>query len=257
MKLRLLVLFLVFSFSVSAETLRALSPAEEVLNKAVADRMNYLEHRYHIRFDRAAFKGATFGIPAEHDQTFEAEYVPGESRIYVNRSFVFWFVRTKVCFGERAFEGVPQFSRSQKLLTILDHELGHFWADHVSRKIGNGAWPSPYNFSELSWDQQCGLRVLTEGVAGYFSYTTPDYNRKERAKSFPEESDAKYWYGRGGQVAFYAGGYWLVRPILQRFREKGVEYIVTHPFYFEDGDARQAAKEYQRTALAELGKKRK
>ncbi|MDO8504721.1 MAG: hypothetical protein Q7S36_02600, partial [Candidatus Liptonbacteria bacterium] len=159
--------------------------------------------------------------------------------------------------GEHAFEGAPELNWDSELMVLLDHELGHALADQVSRRIGNGTWPDTKMYSKLIWHKRYGAKILSEGIGGYFGYIAWESEGKRGEKSLPARSDDNYWHSDDGADSFYDGGYWLVSPIIRRFGEKGLEYLVTHSFEFPDGNARKAAKEYQKRALNELGKKKK
>lgn len=252
MKFRLLLPVLIFAFSVSAETAKTFSSPEESLRQAASDRMDYLEGRYGIKFDRKVLKGIFFGIPSEDDPTTRAEYVPSEGSIYMHLGYIFRFTQNRVFLGECAFKGDPQLNRDPALLFLLDHELGHALADQVSRRIGNGIWPPMDEYSKFGRYKRYGRRIISEGIAGFFSYSAWELRKSKGENSLPEESDLDYWRSDEAQGAFYDGGYWLVKPILEEFGEKGLGYLMIHPVEFPDGNARKAAKEYQKRALAEL-----
>ncbi len=254
MRLRVLVPIFAIAFSVSTGNAQIFPSPEESLNRAVMDRMNYLEKLHGIKFERGAYCGARLGIPKEDNQSLMAEYVPDDGAIYMNPRFTLQLTRVAFYLGERAFLGSPKLSKSPFFVVLLDHELGHVLADHISRRIGNGVWPNHAELWISSWDTICGTRIVAEGIAGFFGYSTTEYKREKAEKSLPVESDVEYWRSDESTESFYAGGYWLVEPILRNFGEKGIEYLVTHPFDFADGRARQAAKEYQKKALVELGK---
>ena len=255
MRLRVLALVFALAFSVSSGIAQQTFPSpEESLNRAARDRMDYLEKLHGIKFERDVFCGARFGIPKEDNQSFLAEYVPNDGSIYLNPRFTLQLTRVAYYLGEHAFEGSPKLSKSPFFVTLLDHELGHVLPDHISRRMGNGVWPDNDKLRKSSWGTICGARIVSEGIAGFFGYSTTKYDRKKAEKSLPAESDVEYWLSDASTESFYAGGYWLVEPILRNFGEKGIEYLVTHPFDFQDGRARQAAREYQKVALAELRK---
>lgn len=256
MKFRLLVPILVFALSASAETVKTLSPTEEALRQAVADRMDYIEHRYGVRFDREMLCSVTFGMP-DGDTPIRAEYVSGERAIYINQKFTLQFLAIQYYMGEHAFEGAPELNWDSELMVLLDHELGHALADQVSRRIGNGIWPDGKERAKLVWHKRYGVKILSEGVGQSFGYIAYAEEGMKGEKSLPKKSNEEYWKSWEGLDSFYDGGYYLVEPIIRNFGERGIIYIVTHPFDFPDGRARQAAKEYQKKAFAEIGKKGK
>ncbi|MDO8504718.1 MAG: hypothetical protein Q7S36_02585 [Candidatus Liptonbacteria bacterium] len=258
MRFRFLVPALVFAFFVPAGAAKAVSLADESLRQTAMAQINYLEHRHGIKFDRKAFRGATFGIPPGVHPGFRAVYIPGEGSIYVARNFTFRSARPEIYFEESDAKKMRGVRSANNLPIVLRHELGHAFIDQVSQRIGNGIWPAnETDMKKYDWYRTYGTRILSEGSAGFFGYGTPEIDRTKGELSLPAESDHDYWLSNSANEALYAGGFWLVEPILEEFGERGLEYIVTHPLDFPDGRARQAAKEYQKRALAELGKKEK
>jgi hypothetical protein len=258
MKLRFLVPILVFALSASAETAQTLSFTEEagkVLNEAVSDRMNYLEGRYHVKFSRELFHGATFGMPPWGLPDNLAEYDPIEGYLYLNPSFTLRFLEARDNFCKQAFRGTPGLNRNAKLIRLLDHELGHILADHVSRRIGNGIWRDRRTFKLIPLHRINGSKVLSEGIAEFFGHDPLEFKRSRGANFLPVGyNEDSFWLTNQGVECAYAGGYWLVAPVLRNFGERGVAYLVTHPLDSPDSNLRRAAVEYQKKALAELGK---
>lgn len=257
MKPKLLTLALILAFSSRTLTAQVLTAqetevAEEALSQAAVDRMNYLESVHGIKFDRTEFCGAYLGIPEGEDRSFEGEYIPNKGSVYLNSRFTLQLTRVGFYLGERAFLGVPRLSKNPFIVVLLDHELGHALADHVSRRIGNGIWPNHEKLRKSAWHTICGTRVVSEGIGEFFGYSVTDYKKKKNGRNLPVHSDIQYWNSDGSMEGSYTGGYWLVEPILKKYGERGLEYLVTHPLDFPDGKTRQAAKEYQKKALAEL-----
>jgi hypothetical protein len=88
----------------------------------------------------------------------------------------------------------------------LDHELGHYYPDKLSKSIENGPWPI------IPADVKTpGLLRISEGIAEYFAITmnnTADYKRNHK------------W------TVWYPEGYDLVKPIIDKYGRKGIEYLI-------------------------------
>jgi hypothetical protein len=89
----------------------------------------------------------------------------------------------------------------------LDHELGHYYPDKLSKSIGNRPWP----IFAGDFNPPPGLLRVSEGIAEYFAITmnpTADY------KKYHKES------------VWYPEGYDLVKPIIDKYGRKGIEYLI-------------------------------
>ena len=253
MKFRLIfaILALAFSFSAFAAGTEKTAPlAKTPLRLAAEHRMDYLEKRHGIKFDREALKDIRFGIPEGHEQTNQAEYDQNVQVIYVNTNFLAIFVKARILFGDSSFRGNPKFYKKEtaQFMSLLDHELGHALADQIARRAGKTMWPVLC----------CGERVISEGIAEFFECEKPEPEVKSGDDYFPAEGRVNFWDSNAGKRAIRVGGHWLVRPILEKYGGKGIEYLVTHKFDPpENGNMREAAKEYQKKALEELGKQEK
>lgn len=100
----------------------------------------------------------------------------------------------------------------------LAHELGHYYADKLHERLGKGDWPQ-YS-DEKSANDVC-IKIISEGIAEYFerceSYQSDDFKDEE----WPQEH-TEFWKDR---VA-YAGGYHLVKPIIDKHGKRGISYLI-------------------------------
>ena len=258
MKLRVIPLILPLLFSVSCASTGTETLIENAdLRRAVEARMDYLENLYHIKFDRGEFKGAFFGIPREWEKKLLGKnilgtYIPGRQSIYISEDFIPRMKSARSSAGEKAFSEDQEWSYDREFVTLLDHELGHVYADQVSRRIGNGSWPP----ATRTWGKHCGMSTMSEGIGQFFGYFPIDGGKKGM-ESFPEKMSIFGWYrnyGSNRRNVFPIGGYALVAPILERFGQKGLEYLLTHPVDFKGGRMREIATEYLKKAFKELEK---
>lgn len=133
---------------------------------------------------------------------------------------------------------------------LLDHELGHMLMDQVSRRNGLGPWFTEQRFQASTDAEKLGMDILSEGTAVYFQrLDSPrdDSGLSERAFPANREEQALYTY----KMIAFDGGYWLVRDVLNRYGERGLVWLVAHPFIATD-DMRAAAVAYRARALREL-----
>jgi len=224
---------------------------------AFALREHVLEHRYGILFDAFWVPRVTFGTPAftERSQAMysDAWYEPSTQSFLLNPS-----LRSEpVDLARIACDtvvGEAFLSQRYKLRELVDHELGHVLSDQLSRRFGYGAFMSMAEWDALPWDEKVGKKILVEGIATYFGNTSVAREWPDLRALLPQ-SRTDYVWQCCDQWIIYDGGQWLVRPILERFGERGLGYLLGHPFTFLDGDVHTAAIEYQSQALKELGGK--
>ena len=105
---------------------------------------------------------------------------------------------------------------------LIRHELGHFYTDKLSENIGNGDWPRKEK-KEIDWIRN---RLVAEGVAEYFARKSN--GEKDAFEDFqwpktPEE------FKNGGYSICYDGGFHLVKPVIDRYGKKGIEYLICNP----------------------------
>lgn len=110
---------------------------------------------------------------------------------------------------------------------IIRHGLGHFYVDKLSESLGNGSWP-PDDKDNIDYVRK---RLVFEGIGEYF-----------RRKSFNEKDNFKdsQWpktieeFEKDAKSLYYTGGYHLVKPIIDKHGQKGIEFLITVPPEKED-----------------------
>jgi len=96
--------------------------------------------------------------------------------------------------------------------------------------------------------------MLTEGIGVYFASTSVLRAPNDTLLyGLPQSRDDYVWSCCDGFIIF-DGGHSLVRPILERFGERGLAYLMGHPFVFPGGNLREAAVRYRARALEELAR---
>jgi hypothetical protein len=148
------------------------------------------------------------------------------------------------------------------LRSLVDHELGHAYADLVSRQVGNGPWPDRKRTGNTKDPYRLiASRIVSEGIGGYFERASVIFKgdivasdmRLGPMRGILMFRSGRYVFlGMEGQDFVYTNGYWLVKPILDVDVRRGVEYIVTHPFVMQHGRFVESAQAYQAQALRAL-----
>lgn len=143
----------------------------------------------------------------------------------------------------------------EEVSELLDHELGHELMDQVSRRSGLGPWFTEQRFQASTDAEKLGLDILSEGTAKFFQrLDSPrdDSGLSEQAFPASHEQQALYTY----RMIAFDGGYWLVRDVLSRYGERGLIWLMAHPFVAAD-DMQAAAMAYRARALQELSHSKK
>jgi hypothetical protein len=218
--------------------------------------VEYLERTHGIAFEKRWSPTVVFGMPEpfqmSESQTFEACYEPGTERFF----FVPRYAEMEASpddFKKDTLFGKSDTSLLAAARFVVCHELGHAYADQVSRRMGLGQWP----LDEFG-DTKSGLLVdmLAEGVGEYFGKSI--MSDKTEIEMFVEDLERDDFSPAEYERAAYDGGYWLVRPIFETFGvEKGTEYMVSHPIPLVENSIRQSAYAYWETAFRELSASRK
>jgi hypothetical protein len=118
---------------------------------------------------------------------------------------------------------------------ILAHELGHAYANQLSLAIGNGNWPDFSSFEDTSegvW-KFVGLKLVSEGMADYFSKVLGEV--KDDFLDSEWERLANDPYNTTFPEAVRAG-FHFVKPILDKYGEQGMMYLIKNPPIVENMD---------------------
>ena len=142
--------------------------------------------------------------------------------------------------------------------SIIDHELGHILMDRISRRNNCGPFYRRTFYYLLSVSQQYGLKTLAEGVGHYFRrFHYPD-DTILSPYNFP--STLKTLYALSGLGERYMkiitedGGLWLVNDVLDKYKERGLLWLIRHPLTLDTNNMRAAAVAYHNRALEELAR---
>ena len=101
---------------------------------------------------------------------------------------------------------------------VIDHELGHFYMDKLNESEGKGDWPT---IKTLANNPGSGL--ISESIAEYFAKTTNNEEDKFNDADWPETIFD--WTPNDT----YDGGCHFVKPIIDKYGQKGIEYLMENP----------------------------
>jgi hypothetical protein len=111
---------------------------------------------------------------------------------------------------------IEPFEYKRETKRVLAHELGHFYADKLSEKTSEENWPTL---------NSAGTRLVSEGIAKYFERAitgrTDDFNDNE----YPQGENVQNG-GFSDQRVIYEGGGHLVKPIIDKYGKKGINFLI-------------------------------
>ena len=111
--------------------------------------------------------------------------------------------------------------------STLSHQRGHWYANKLSKSIGNGNWRSEIkSFIQELFHNIKGNKLISEGIATYFERKTD--GKPIEYLSYTDFK--KYFKGDSTDVnIYYDVGYALVAPILDEGIDRGIELLIKNP----------------------------
>ena len=103
---------------------------------------------------------------------------------------------------------------------IINHELGHFYADKLCENLIGMDYPQKNSDNEMDIE----VKLISEGIAEYFERAINNKEDDFLDIEWPKDPE-DFWDIR----IIYSGGYHLVKPILDKHKEKGIEYLIFNP----------------------------
>lgn len=231
------------------------SASAQSLEEAMPICIKNLECKLGIYFDNAWKPIIRYeipnGMPVEEAQNFEACYYPAEQVFFFHPRYEGIVFPSGTFFADSLF--LPfDTSLSAQIRMATYHELGHAYADQVSRSMGLGMWPKEEWFAGDSVKKELLIDMLSEGVAEYFGRAF--LRDRSETEIMPEEWEVEFTPLQYEHLS-YEGGYWLVRPILDACASEGVRYIVSHPIDFFGQSIKNSVFLYWENAFKTLRKK--
>lgn len=108
----------------------------------------------------------------------------------------------------------------------IHHELGHSYSDGASERLGRGDWPNYYHNTHLS----LSINIISEGIAEYIAAEMTSKKDKFTDLKYPRRLSGFYRIdGTLKNPLLKEGGRHLVKPIIERYGEFGIEYLMFNP----------------------------
>lgn len=207
--------------------------------------------------------GIEFRIPDRYEKnphSFTALYDDKTKSLVFHPKFVDVSVRPIILMSDaREYPEVLDRASRQSykdlnfIREVLAHELGHFYVDSRMRAEFPKSWiATRYQSEEPLGPEDLGLVVVQEGIGEYFSSKVID-----RVSYFGNSSWQREWDIQDlrtpsvWRFLAYEGGYALVKPVIDKYGEKALDYFITNPLKF-DIPSLENAIAYQEQALKEL-----
>jgi hypothetical protein len=209
--------------------------------------MKFQEKKFKISYrsiPRLKFASLPSSLSDGSYVVLEGMYVPDEDTIYLNN----FYKECEVPLLPKnledlnglfllGYKSVSDTSRCNpaNVRAILAHELGHAYVNQLSLAIGNGNWP---DFSSLEggpeglW-KSAGLKLVSEGIAEYFSKALGGVKDDFSGSEWERIANDPY---RTTYPDAVRAGFHFVKPILDKFGERGMIYLIKNPPVVKDMD---------------------
>jgi len=223
---------------------------KKVWEKVMYFRMKKIEEKTGLKFAENFFPQIQFGLPDIIADSKNA------GACYYQKTHSFWIKENNktLCWAELVGDSAILDSNLQR---IFDHELGHALVDQISHRVNGHVWPdsSLQMWNSLSYSDRLGRILLAEGTAEYFNRVLSG-DTFMYAEILPNSGDELSFSNSFMWSWRYYGGYWLVRPIIDKYGENGIVYITNHPLKIKENRIRDACIVYQKKALKVLSRKK-
>jgi len=217
------------------------------LTAQVSTRLDSLEQRYQISFPARSSWTVRLGLPdfkpASRKALTAAAYLV-ESQTIALQPYLFWPHQ----YTDSLRLNLYQQLNPGGLSTVIDHELGHLYADQVSRASFGRPWPV-YPDSNARPLEFYGQRILSEGIGEYFGRGPMSGPHADVWWVDRIVHPSLYVVSTLSDVMVYEGGYSLVAPLIARFGMSAtIRYIITHPLVITNNRLRRAVIRWRQQA---------
>jgi len=137
------------------------------------------------------------------------------------------------------------FNSTADVKRVLDHELTHFYCDGIKEQVLG----QNYHIFEVNYfipEERIANQLINEGIAKYVE----NKMNGEDNDPFPFEEWPTEIKGFSNRV-IYEGGYALVRPIIDKHGEKGIQFLL---FNHLTPKELYTPEEYQEKILTDIAK---
>ena len=173
----------------------------------------------------------------------EFSYEHGDDILGAHSNGTIWlYLRPMVTPENNVWDKIKNAINKDKTFdvrSILDHELGHLYYDTTLRKtLGQDYSVLCGGFTHIIGD-----RFVSEGIAEYFETRM---GVKHEGDKFALRSDFEK-----------NEAYQFVKPIIDKYGEKGIKYLVEHPFLSPHCEDPIYLSKYQKAAMEQLSQESK
>ncbi len=163
-----------------------------------------------------------------------ASYCPITNEIYLSPSLFHqknncacnccYFDLTDASFNPHARVYLQKYT----LKYVLHHEIAHFYTDTLSERLNKKNWPKDIFTRRISAHYYI-RDMFSEGISEYFARSITDPSREDTFHDDAWPQTVEEFNDHAAFVNFrYNGGYHFVRPILEKYSAKGIEYLVQY-----------------------------
>lgn len=239
MKIFLVMLTMLVTILTSGQSLNSDSK-EKCWEQAMLVRKNAIEKKFGMKFNNGWIPKMEFksSDTISHEIIFyDGRYIKETGSFRINKKF-------RDANIPSIGDTITKLADSISLL--IDHELAHALIDHISYRLNGKTWPVGSSFYSR-WEV-LQVRILTEGTADYFKNMMSG-DTTSSIENLPNNLESSLWQTN---MWIYNGGYFVVKPIIEKYGQKGIEYLITHPLFLVSYDVQSSCVEYQKNALKEL-----
>lgn len=212
---------------------------EDQWEKAFCLLIKVLEKRFGVPFDTTWYPRVSF----VYGQHYAAQY----SQTSHSFTITHWYQAVVIPMSDSVTKETS-FAAS-----LMCHELGHALAEQISYRVTCKPWPDTMVWKYGTERQKMVQKILSEGVSEYFGNLVVR-DTMDKIYWLPTKKKHCLWTP-GTSEWMYHGGYWTVKPILDRFGQQGLIYVITNTtFPRKSYNLRRGALRYQRRALKKLSR---
>ena len=110
---------------------------------------------------------------------------------------------------------------------ILNHELGHHYANERRRSLGYGNWPIE-NIRDIPPEYRLPMKMISEGIGVYFDVKSSAGIDKHRLQAYLESLGWPRDISDYTKVKIFMTGYKVVAPVIDQFRDAGIDFLINN-----------------------------
>ena len=143
---------------------------------------------------------------------------------------------------------IATFNNTYNVKRSVDHELAHFYCDKVKERVFQNKSP-PFSFY-FTDEERVSQLLVNEGIAEYVENKMNGEDEKPFSfQNWP--SDLTQFTNKD----VYQGGYTIVKPIIDRYGEKGIQFLLFNPPTPKELFTPKLYQERMLTSIAKLSEK--